>query len=322
MKPVAASTSFSLTEILAATAILSVMFAIMFGILQQTSKGWQAANRKVEASQVARLALEQIASDLESCVAVSMTNVPLPDGTTRDYAFGFFHENSPTSLTGMDNARFPFSEGSDLLFVVIPFAASLQSGSEDLMEVGYLPVRATQTTLGMKAGRHYLLRHFPTVGSLVSVSPQTDFLTNPSWYTTPGEINATNRLPFVDNCLLFDVRFVFAPLDGAGQRGQLTNSPTWGQPSLTATNGWAGLPADAAPGLPHAAQITLAVVDDRTAERLDRLRPDGLGADLARLTNASGIEGVTGDNAAAVQATLREGLTILRRTVLFRASQP
>ena len=69
MKPLdscSSSPSFTLVEILVATAILSILMAIMFGILQQTSAGWQAANRRVEASQVARLAMDQIASDLEN----------------------------------------------------------------------------------------------------------------------------------------------------------------------------------------------------------------------------------------------------------------
>ena len=115
-----ASRSFTLTEILTATAVLSVLFTIMFGILQQTSKGWQAANRRVEASQAVRLALDQICQDLENCVVVNRTNLLLPTttntpsegGTTSafsstNYAFGFVHlDHRQRNHTGITDTGF------------------------------------------------------------------------------------------------------------------------------------------------------------------------------------------------------------------------
>ena len=306
MKHPGSTPAFSLTEILTASAILAVMFAIMFGILQQTSKGWQAANRKVEASQVARMALEQIARDLEFCMAVATNNVPVPSGATVNYAFGFVHGDEATSLPGMDLATFPLSSPNDLLFLVTPYAASLRSASADLAEVGYIPVRVTQTTNGMKRGRYYLLRHFPVstdtndptnsfAGQLIL---NTDFLANPTgWETTPAAVNATNRLPFVDNCLRFDVKFI----DGTGA----TNA-TWPRPG---DPNWTGLP--------RAAEITLCVVDDRTAERLARIAPEGLGAELGNLPD--NVDAMAQEE---VKATLREGVTTLRRRVSFRNGQP
>lgn len=320
MKKSGFTPAFSLTEILTATAILSIMFTIMFGILQQTSRGWQAANRKVEAAQVARMALEQIASDLESCVAVATNNVPLPNGSFTNYAFGFVHSDNAASLPDMDNATFPLSPPNDLMFVVTPYAGSLRAGTEDLAEVGYIPVRVAQTTNGMKKGRYVLLRHFPTSPNLQTVSLLTDFLTAPaSWETTPAGVNATNRLPFVDNCLRFDVRFFYSP---ANNPSQVLTSLTWGRPQTDGTWGPAGVhPADAPAGLPRAAEVTLCVVDDRTAERLARLAPDGLSAtDLGKLGNIPDtLEEVSRED---VKATLREGMTTFRRRIAFKNGQP
>lgn len=245
--------SFTLVELLAATAILTVLFAIMFGILQQTSAGWQAANRRVEASQVARLALDQIASDLENCVAVSQNNLLLPGGTFTNYAFGFAHSNGPTGA-------FPSASGvsytppNDSIAVVTPYFPSRTSPHPDLYEVGYSAVFVDRVDgySTMRGRRHYLLRYTSLTNQGGTIVFTNDFLSNSlAWETTPPGITTTLRLPFVDNCVKFDVQFI----DNTGN-----TFPTWprtGDPAWT--------------GLPRAADITLCVVDERAAERLSRL---------------------------------------------------
>lgn len=344
--------AFTLTEILTATAVLSLLFTIMFSILQQTSLGWQAANRRVEASQAARLALEQIASDVESCIAVTATQVPLGTlvgGTTAsrttNYAFGFFHSNQPTPgdiTTWLGEAGVQISQPNDLLFLVTPYEPSINRRSpssdgelspSDLMEVGYLPVFITssRTVRTMLPGRFVLMRHQPVTNTetarsgsrqIVSMVPLNDFLTNSSnWFTTPPNLGNKTRLPFVDNCIRFDVQFQYRVTNPDGQI-RITNSATWGRPTLggTATNPtarWEGGPG--VQGLPLAADITLSVLDERSAERLDRL---SRAQNMGRITNA-----IANDLLAfptnwaspnAIQRTLMQGAITFQRRVYFR----
>jgi type II secretory pathway pseudopilin PulG len=262
MRSRTASPSFTLVEILAATAVLSVLFTIMFGILQQTSAGWQAANRRVEASQVARLALDQIAADLENCVAVAGT-WNLPAGTT-NYAFGFAHSNGPSgtfpSATGVS-----YSPPNDSIAVVTPYFSSRTTGQGDLYEVGYDSVFVDRVDgySTMRGRRHYLLRYTSLSNQAGNAVFVNDFLSNSNgWGTTPPGITTVLRLPFIDNCLKFNVEFFYTNASGV----LLTNA-AWGRPAV---GGWTGNPAGAV-GLPLGAVIQLCVVDDRTAERLSRL---------------------------------------------------
>lgn len=275
MKRIFSSGSFTLVEILGATGILSILMTIMFGILQQTSAGWQAANRRVEASQVARLALDQIASDLENCVALAQTNVTLPSGTTTNYAYGFVHSNEPAMNQSWLASSINISMPNDYIFMITPFASSLTSGSGELCEVGYIPIFvAAQTGYStMRGGRYVLLRHLPLqypAGSstVTGAQPTNDFWSNPSWYETPTGVNTTNRLPFVDNCLKFNVEFFYT-----NSSGVLRTNTSWGCPRISGTSIlWPGNPADKAEGLPLGAVITMCVVDERTAERIWRVR--------------------------------------------------
>lgn len=322
MKPKATTHGFTLVEILAATAILSVMFTIMFGILQQTSKGWQAANRRVEASQVARLAMDQISADLENCVAISTNNVVVPGlSTTTNYAYGFVHADAP----GMNQSWLPtsinISRPNDFIFVVTPYPPSQNLGTGDLCEVGYIPVfvATSQGFSTMRGGRYYLLRHAPltngtttagTAASVTNAQPVNDFLTNSAaWETTPTGVDTANRLPFVDNCLKFSVRFIYT--NTAGQR--FTNN-TWGRPDTNVAGGWANLPPGAQPGLPLAAIIQMCVVDERTAERIWRIR----GMTALDMPEKEGIPTNWAAVRSDLRSTLQESVLTLERTVYFK----
>jgi prepilin-type N-terminal cleavage/methylation domain-containing protein len=334
---------FTLTEILAAVAILSVLFTIMFGILQQTSVGWQAANRKVEAAQVARLALEQIAAELQGCTAVAEVR-STPRGSV-GYAYGFVHTNittvtNPPWISGTPGMA--LAAGNDYLYFVAPQPSSLNAPHGDLCEFGYIPVwNPTANTNTFRRGRYFLLRHFPFNWS--NTSPIADFariINWDKWETTPSGTSQTNRLPFVDNCLRFDVRFVYwiptqtniSPEGVTNVTVRWATNDSWGRPAVkfvVTTNvvggitnlvtntviTWDGNPSGIL-GLPFAADLTLSVLDERSAERLYRLRPEGLGSDLVKVPD--NLDAISGPNAAAVQATLREGLTSFRRRVEFQ----
>ena len=347
--PSQASGSFTLVEILVATAILSILFTIMFGILQQVSIGWQAANRRVEASQAARLALEQIAYDLENCVVVRKVGQPVPGlaGQTgaaalTNLAYGFAFYNAPPirprNLLGQEWVAQDISQPNDMIFVVTPARQSLRGAGEDLVETGYVPVWVTRTSQGqpgygtVRLGRYALLQHRPTtnlvqgVGSVrtTNLVPMSDFMTNSlEWETTPGIVdpNVKNFIPVVDNCVGFDVKFSYT--NNAGQR--LANITDWGRPNINpgaaAGQRWTGNPIGI-DGLPHSATITMCVIDERTAERIYRLRTNGLTAAMisnlvAAVTNPASFENIP-DTPAGIRATLRQGMIGFQREVFFK----
>lgn len=310
--------SFTLVEILAATGILSVLFTIMFGILQQTSRGWQAANRRVEASQAARMALDQIASDLENCVAVAQGNVELPSGRTANLAYGFVHSNAPAMNQPWLETSINISRPNDYIFVVTPYAPSLALGSADLCEVGYIPI-FVGTSSGwstMRGGRYVLLRHMPlqfSSGGTASVSnaqPRNDFIGNASrWETTPTGVDTTNRLPFVDNCIKFDVRFFYTDTNGV-----LRTNTSWGRPTVSgSTVAWAGNPTGA-DGLPLGAVIQMCVIDDRTAERIWRVR----GMTALDLAEKEGIPTNWMAVRPDLRSTMQESVLTFERRIYFK----
>lgn len=358
MKPTGqAAGSFTLVEILTATAILSILFTIMFGILQQVSTGWQAANRRVEASQAARLALEQIAYDLENCVVVRRVGQPVPGlaGETgaqalTNLAYGFAFYNSPPirprNLLGQEWVAQDISQPNDMIFVVTPTRQSLRGAGEDLVETGYVPVWVTRTSQGqpgygnVRIGRYALMQHRPILdlvqqtpaGRVTNLVPLSDFTTDSQgWETTPG-ISYTppieNFYPIVDNCVGFDIKFSYT---NAGQR--FTNISTWGRPNLNpnapAGQRWHNNPSGNnnppnVDGLPHSATITMCVVDERTAERIYRLRTDGLTVAMisnlvAAVTNPASFENIP-DTPAGIRATLRQGMVGFQREVFFKNS--
>lgn len=322
------SPSFTLVEILAATAVLSILFSIMFSILQQTSKGWQAANRRVEASQVARLALDQIASDLENCVAVAQGGL-VPGTNNRpfrtNYGFGFFHSNAPPMNQSWLPASINISEPNDFIFVVTPYNPSQNLGTGDLCEVGYIPIFVA-TSNGystMRGGRYVLLRHMPMTNgagnqTVTNAQPLTDFLRRSAdWESTTDLqgrelVTTTQRLPFVDNCVKFDIKFIYTNAQGIP-----VTSDTWGRPTVEGTNiRWVGNPGGFS-GLPLAADIQMCVIDDKAAERIWRLR--GMRAlDKNEKTNIPANWAAIND--ATVRRILQESVLTLERRVFFKNS--
>ena len=317
--------SFTLVEILAAITILTILFTIMFGILQQVSAGWQAANRRVEASQAARLALEQIGKDLENCQVVIGANVLLPGGTRMtNYAYGFAHldRSRPSSSREWYSADGTLpSDPNDSIFVVTAMPGSSTSagmGTGDLCEVGYVPFFVPGLPTGgfgnTPSGRYVLCRSLPLTNGI----PVNDFLTNSiDWELTPGVWEGGQRLPnffpIVDHCVRFEIRFVYYDSSGSLR----TNASTWGRPDTNSATGWSvsGMPNNARPGLPLAADITLSVLDERSADRLFRFQDRRIlpPSTLEMIpTNLAGITPVE------VRNIIQQGLTTFTRRVYFK----
>jgi type II secretory pathway component PulJ len=85
------SPSFTLIELMAATAVLSSVLLLMVGMQDQMSRAWNNANRRTETGREARAALRLMATDLASLktrrdtsgpvlnmVAAAVTNGPIP----------------------------------------------------------------------------------------------------------------------------------------------------------------------------------------------------------------------------------------------------
>ena len=328
------------------------MFTIMFGILQQTSNGWQAANRRVEASQAARMALEQIAYDLENCVVVRRVGQPVPGlaGQTgnqalTNLAYGFAFYDSPSEPSWVAQE---ISQPNDMIFVVTPARNSVGLAGEDLVETGYVPVRVDRTSGGLpgygnvRIGRYALLQHRPTTNlvqqvggqKITNLVPMSDFMTNAlEWETTPGikmgADNVFNFYPLVDNCVGFDIKFSYT--NNFGQR--FTGTKSWGRPNLTASalagqrwhnnNNNQNNP-DGIDGLPQSATITMCVLDERTAERIYRMRTNGLSSTqisnlVAAVTNPAAFNNIE-DTPAGIRSTLRQGMIGFQREVFFKNS--
>ena len=350
-RPLPTPASFTLVEILTATAILSILFFIMFGILQQVSVGWQAANRRVEASQAARLAFEQIAQGLENCVAVRQTNLNLPGSTTvTNIAYGGFRffdgATNPATNWVAQGISFP----NDSIFFITPSRSSLGGPGEDLEETGYAPVFVSRTSGGspgygnVRIGRYVLLQHRPQEDLILTYTnngrretrtnqvPLSDYMTNlpnaqTNWAMTPGLVyagNVENFFPVVDNCVGFEVKFIYTN----GQGTRLTNN-SWGWPNTNATGDlWTGNPADpdnagqTLSGMPLSVLLTMVVLDERSAERVYRLRANGLTIPMisnlvAAVTNPAHFERIP-DDPQGIRATLRGGMISFQREVFLK----
>lgn len=304
---------FSLLEVLVASAVLALLMAFTLGMVQQTVSSWETASRKMEGSQAARLAMDRIAQDLENAFVADGAirrpqDIIFTDPPNLVNAANFVHINNASALPGNRPSGISTTAGSDQIFVFSTAGANAISDNPWL-EVGYIPVFIApnaQSRFTMAGGRYYLTRHSPPLTTsggirrpltnsegavLFSNSlPLTDAtLTN--WITNTG-FQTFNRVPIVDHCIHFDVKFI----DANGQTNDTWNNRT---------------------ELPRAGVITMVVLNDRAAARLAQIRPSGLSAsELAMATNLS-----LPDTNDAVQNTLREGREILTRSFHFRNSR-
>lgn len=97
------SRGFSIVELMAATAILTLILLVIFGISQQASTAWKSARSKIEAFQSARLAFENITATLSRATL----------NTYYDY---FDDEGRPARDPGFRGAHH-YGRQSDLHFI-------------------------------------------------------------------------------------------------------------------------------------------------------------------------------------------------------------
>lgn len=150
------SASFTLIELMAATAVLSSVLLLMVGMQDQMSRAWNNANRRTETGREARAALRMMATDLAALktrrptsgpvmhsVAGAVTSAPIPFVYRAADGGGLMPLTIPNRMT---NAAFLFG------------VATRPNG--DLNLVGYYVAQKITTNLnGLVQSNFHLFRY-------------------------------------------------------------------------------------------------------------------------------------------------------------------
>jgi type II secretory pathway pseudopilin PulG len=147
--------SFTLIELMAATAVLSSVLLLMVGMQDQMSRAWNNANRRTETGREARAALRMMASDLAALKTRRATSGPVANLVAGDVISGpipFYYYGG-----GAGSVRLTISQrlaGASFLFGVVPKA------NGELNLVGYYVARRTTTNLnGLVQDNAHLMRY-------------------------------------------------------------------------------------------------------------------------------------------------------------------
>ncbi|MCX7915757.1 MAG: type II secretion system GspH family protein [Verrucomicrobiae bacterium] len=277
--------AFTLLELLAAITVLVLLSGALFAVFNQASRTWTLAESRTETFQAARLALELIARELEGAMVASNSV------SGQQITFRTFEDANAVPGGGSTQATPP---NDQIYFVAAP--GGEKSDEIDLTELGYAVVFTPGNYVTMKGGYYYLLRH-----QVRSSGAGWDFFTNPNWHATPI-ISTRNRVPLVDNVLRFELDY---------------ETPGGPDPQGTRrVDDWDNRTNE----LPRAVHITLAVLDRRSAARLNAVCNGGSlsGAKLAdipyNIQNSTVLQ-------PAEKNVLREGLRVFYRTVHLRNAQ-
>lgn len=232
--------AFTLLEVLVATAVLAMMLSFLFNLVGASSKLWEAANKKMEASQAARIGLNIMVKDLKNAFAGNMTSYS-SNGTAIQNIAPFYAVDSPSDTIDIPAIGQPVnSDGSQQVFGV---QSSIDS-STPYKEFGFLCIflKNKDGTDPMAGHRYYLVRKLANAGA----AKGDFFLRSPS---TAWAGTSTDFSPIIDNCIKFKLEYFGNATNPAG-------TPTW---STT----WP--PNDR---LPLGVLVTVTVIDSKTAEKI------------------------------------------------------
>lgn len=280
---------FTLLELLVATTVLSLMMVFLFTLVSQTLRAWDNGNRRVEAAQAARVGLQRMAEDLQFALGGVGTALPLTvGGATRTASIPFFATNSASTTHGFPGS-FTAAPSSAQIFTVAP----IQSRTNELGEIGYLSLYCN-TPSGydhIPGPRYYLMRHMiPGTGSTPSGNFYFSGIPDSTWLTEGNNaIQNRRRTPIIPNC--YQINLLYA----SNSPGGLTFQPTW----TSQTN------------LPAGILVTAKVMDSKTADRVARMQPSGLGT-----------SDVAANSSTDVGRVLREGTVEVSRFIPFYNSRP
>jgi type II secretory pathway pseudopilin PulG len=154
VRPPLSSRSFTLIELMAATAVLSSVLLLMVGMQDQMSRAWNNANRRTETGREARAALRMMATDFSALKTRRPTSGPVanmvnPILTDAPIPFVYYGGQGSAPLTIAGRLA-----GSSYLFGVVS-----RPGGE-LNTVGYYVARAATTNLnGLVLTNAHLFRY-------------------------------------------------------------------------------------------------------------------------------------------------------------------
>jgi prepilin-type N-terminal cleavage/methylation domain-containing protein len=243
MKNRSSTVGFTLVEVLVATTILSLMLLFLFSIFDQSTKAWQAGERKVDAFREARAGLYMLRRDLRGALVEPETPM------------AFNQLESPIPFSGV---LAPSNVGSNLLFLTtLPLNAQGGGNVSELCAVGYY-MAWMRSAVGADEAPSFsfnLVRYFNPSGSPQStggtVANLISFITGGS-----GDINllfprvGSSVQPENEVLARNVVRFEVVPyaVNGSG--------------TLTA------VPAGVIDEIPQLIEITLDVINTATAAKL------------------------------------------------------
>lgn len=326
--------AFTLVELLAAIAVFSLLMVVVFGAYNHIARVWTATERRTETFQNVRLVLDMMARELEGAVAFSNVN------TGRKITFLSYANENTLPVSPAPSQLGQIATPNDQLFFVAADPTSAESGNPDLAEFGYFVVYAKEDFHTMRGKRYYLIRHYAPASS-----SHFDVFTQPlTWDQTPGFTTST-KTPVLDNVLRLEFRFQGLDTDSSSGQAvtngtqiveQWNNNPCPGaSPSQPCTVGCAR-PIDLNPQvtqpevqLPRAVHVRFAMIDRRTAARLEGYMSaqgwnDGIPESRLRqvIPNCAGEDLTTLASTDAVLANiLRDNVYVFYRTIYLRNSR-
>jgi len=282
-------TGFTLLEMLTAIAVLALMMVFMFNIAGQTVRAWETGSRRMESAQAARIGMNLLASELRYAFAGVATNT----GTNGTSVFNNFAPFLVTNNLPGEAATLSAVPGSQSIFFVSTCAPHDPTECVPFAEVGYMPVfvniaAGRNTMAGL---RYYLVRHGASPGVMTNAAYQNFYYRQtPTGAWTEDVSNTGNRSPIVDNCIRLSLQFA------SNNGGTVTWSTNWTSPT----------------NLPLGVLVTMLVLDNKTATRLEKLQGTTL-LSAATIDKATNTDSIAPNDVAG--RLVREGTSVIRRFV-------
>ncbi len=287
--------AFTLLEILVALAILSIMMAFLSTMIGSGARLWETGNKRIEATQAARVGLNTIVRELRKGFAGQVTTYK-SDGTAVQNTAPFEAIGTPTDTLGLEGGA-SNAEGSQQLRAVV----STGDPADPYKEIGLMCVHLGSGGYGaMEGGRYYCVLAQPYDAAEETYDGNFFQQTPAPWAFAPSE--EENFLPLVDNCIRLTFRYY---------GNQNTDDPD-DPPAWTAA-GWS--PQNPAGRPPLGVLVTLTVLDSRSAEKVDALTS---GAALSDADISGGITAAQAGNPANnIQRLVAQGAVTMSRFIPF-----
>jgi prepilin-type N-terminal cleavage/methylation domain-containing protein len=290
--------AFTLLEILVALAILSIMMAFLSTMIGSGARLWETGNKRIEATQAARVGLNTIERELRKAFAGQVTTYK-SDGTAVQNTAPFEAIGTPTDTLGLEGGA-SNAEGSQQLRAVV----STGDPADPYKEIGLMCVHLGSGGYGaMEGGRYYCVLAQPYDAAEETYDGNFFQQTPAPWAFAPSE--EENFLPLMDNCIRLTFRYY-----GDQNTGD-PNDPAY-NPDWTAA-GWS--PQNPAGRPPLGVLVTLTVLDSRSAEKVDALTS---GAALSDADISGGITAAQAGNPANnIQRLVAQGAVTMSRFIPF-----